>query len=54
MDREITELSEDVEALFRSYDGTSNIRELKNVVDGAFNIASSKFVQPYTLPAYLT
>ena len=54
MGREIIGLSQEAEAIFRNYDWPGNIRELKNVIEGAFNIASSNCIQAEELPAYLT
>ena len=54
MNREITGLSSEVQELFRSYNWPGNIRELKNVIEGAFNIAVSGVIKPDALPAYLT
>ena len=46
-------LDEQVEELFRSYAWPGNVRELKNIIEGAFNVASTRFIQKKDLPEYL-
>ncbi len=53
MNRSIIGIDERVEAVFREYDWPGNVRELKNVIEGAFNVASSDFIQAKDLPEYL-
>ena len=45
MHRDIMGLDEQVEELFRSYAWPGNVRELKNIIEGAFNVASTRFIQ---------
>lgn len=54
MNKEIEGLNADVKDIFRSYNWSGNVRELKNVIEGAFNIATSRFICKEDLPAYLT
>ncbi len=53
MGREILGLVEEAESIFRAYSWPGNVRELKNVIEGAFNIASGRFIKPSDLPAYI-
>ena len=53
MRRDIMGLDEQVEELFRSYAWPGNVRELKNIIEGAFNVASTRFIQKKDLPEYL-
>lgn len=53
MGREILGLVEEAESIFREYSWPGNVRELKNVIEGAFNIASGRFIKPSDLPAYI-
>ena len=53
MQRDIMGLDEQVEELFRSYAWPGNVRELKNIIEGAFNVASTRFIQKKDLPEYL-
>ncbi len=52
MNRNIIGLDEEVEEMFRNYQWYGNVRELKNIIEGAFNIASSRFIQKKDLPEY--
>lgn len=54
MGKNIINIEDDVEKLFRNYSWPGNVRELKNVIEGAFNIASSRFIQYRDLPEYMT
>ena len=53
MRRDIMGLDEQVEKLFRNYAWPGNVRELKNIIEGAFNVASTHFIQKKDLPEYL-
>ncbi|WP_164914287.1 sigma-54 interaction domain-containing protein [Aminipila luticellarii] len=53
MHRDILGIDEQVEAIFRKYSWPGNVRELKNIIEGAFNVASSRFIQRKDLPEYL-
>ncbi|MFZ3171467.1 MAG: sigma 54-interacting transcriptional regulator [Carboxydocellales bacterium] len=46
-------LSPEVRELFLSYEWPGNIRELKNVIERAFNIVTGKYILPSHLPQYL-
>ncbi len=54
MNKEIIDIDEEVEKIFKNYNWPGNIRELKNVIEGAFNIVSSRFIQKKDLPSYIT
>lgn len=47
-------IDEEVETIFRGYNWPGNVRELKNIIEGAFNVASARFIQKKDLPEYLT
>ena len=53
MNKNIIGIDESVEEIFRKYNWPGNVRELKNVIEGAFNVASSRFIQKRDLPQYL-
>ncbi len=53
MNKNIIGLEEDVEKIFKNYPWPGNIRELKNIIEGAFNIASTRFIQIKDLPEYI-
>ncbi|HIV79582.1 MAG TPA: sigma 54-interacting transcriptional regulator [Candidatus Avanaerovorax faecigallinarum] len=53
MGREILGLVEEAESIFSAYSWPGNVRELKNVIEGAFNIASGRFIKASDLPAYI-
>ena len=46
--------TEEVRAIFESYDWPGNVRELRNIIEGAFNIIGSRIIQVENLPSYLT
>lgn len=54
MSRNLIGIDEEVETIFRGYNWPGNVRELKNVIEGAFNVASARFIQKKDLPEYLT
>ena len=54
MNRDLIGIDEEVESIFRGYNWPGNVRELKNVIEGAFNVASARFIQKKDLPEYLT
>lgn len=54
MGRDILNVDEEVEQIFQSHKWPGNVRELKNVIEGAFNVASGRFIQKKDLPEYLT
>ncbi|TDP45910.1 sigma-54 interaction domain-containing protein [Aminicella lysinilytica] len=54
LDKEIIGIDEEVEELFKEYAWPGNVRELKNIIEGAFNVASSRFIQKRDLPEYIT
>ena len=45
MDKYVTKVSEDVEKYFMNYDWPGNIRELKNAIEGAFNMAITPVIE---------
>jgi arginine utilization regulatory protein len=53
MNKSIVDIDEEVEKIFKSYQWPGNIRELKNVIEGAFNLTSSNLIQKKDLPAYI-
>ncbi len=53
MNRDLIGIDEEVEQIFRLYSWPGNVRELKNVIEGAFNVASSRFIRRKDLPGYL-
>ncbi|WP_130863468.1 sigma-54 interaction domain-containing protein [Bacilliculturomica massiliensis] len=53
MNRDIINIDEEVEDIFKKHKWPGNVRELKNVIEGAFNVASSRFIQKKDLPEYL-
>lgn len=54
MHRNILGLDERVEEIFRNHGWPGNVRELKNVIEGAFNVASTRFILKKDLPEYLS
>lgn len=54
MSKNIADIDDEVEKIFKSYRWPGNIRELKNVIEGAFNLASSRIIQKKDLPQYIT
>lgn len=53
MSRNIIGISENVEKIFQNYSWPGNIRELKNVIEGAFNLTSNNLIQEKDLPEYI-
>jgi arginine utilization regulatory protein len=53
MNKNILGVESDVEELFSNYSWPGNVREVKNVIEGAFNIASNRFIQLKDIPVYL-
>ncbi len=53
MNRNIIDISEDVEAIFSNYSWPGNVREIKNIIEGAFNLTSSRIIQKKDLPEYI-
>ncbi len=53
MHKNILGIREQVEEIFRGYNWPGNVREVRNTIEGAFNLASSRFLQPHDLPEYL-
>ncbi len=54
MDRDVMDVSEEVEQLFLSYSWPGNVREMKNIIEGAYNVISSRIIQTQDLPEYIT
>lgn len=54
MDRDVMDVSEEVEQLFQNYTWPGNVREMKNIIEGAYNLISSRIIQLQDLPEYLT
>lgn len=53
MKKDVMGIDEEAERLLQQYTWPGNVRELKNVIEGAFNVASSRFLQKKDLPEYL-
>lgn len=53
MNRSVMGISDEVKELFLNYSWPGNIREIRNVIEGAFNIIGSKVIQLKDLPNYL-
>lgn len=53
MNRAIIGVDEEVEKIFDSYEWPGNIRELKNILEGAFNVATSRTIKKEFLPGYI-
>lgn len=53
MNRNIIGIDDDVKDLLYKYPWHGNVRELKNIIEGAFNITSSNLIQKHDLPEYL-
>lgn len=53
MNRNIIDISEDVEEIFKNYSWPGNVREIKNIIEGAFNLTSSRIIQKKDLPEYI-
>ena len=53
MGKNVLDVSEEVEELFMDYSWPGNVREMKNIIEGAFNLLSSRVIQLSDLPEYL-
>lgn len=53
MGKNVLDVSEEVEELFMGYSWPGNVREMKNIIEGAFNLLSSRVIQLSDLPEYL-
>ena len=53
MNRAIIGIDDDVQKIFSRYEWSGNVRELRNVLEGAFNIATSRKIKKKYLPNYL-
>ena len=53
MNRRIEGITEEVEEIFREYNWPGNVREVRNTIEGAFNVTSSSRINIYDLPEYL-
>lgn len=53
MKKTILGVSQDVMTVFHNYSWPGNIRELKNVIEGAFNLCDSTIIGIGDLPAYM-
>ena len=53
MDKNILGIDEEVAKLFRAYNWPGNVREVRNTIEGAFNLADSSYIRIYDLPEYL-
>ena len=53
MKKDILGLDEEAEAILKAYTWPGNVRELRNVIEGAFNVASGRFIRRMDLPEYL-
>ncbi|MDR3671267.1 MAG: sigma 54-interacting transcriptional regulator [Holophaga sp.] len=53
MSTSVERISPDVLDLFRAYGWPGNIRELKNVMESAFNFITGPLIEPGSLPDYL-
>ena len=55
LNREVTDISSDVLALFNEYDWPGNVRELEHVIEGAINlVVSSRTIERRHLQSHLT
>ena len=54
MKNDILSVDEEVEDIFLNHQWKGNVRELKNVMEGAFNIVSGRIIRKKDLPDYLT
>ena len=54
MNRQIIGIDEEVEKLFCAYSWPGNVREARNVIEGAFNVTAGGFIRLKDLPEYLT
>lgn len=53
MNRSILGIDSDVEEIFRAYQWPGNVREVRNTIEGAFNVTSTSFIQKSNLPDYM-
>lgn len=53
MNKQVIDVTEDVEKIFDSYPWFGNVRELKNVIEGSFNLLSGRFIKKSDLPQYI-
>ncbi|QAT61807.1 MULTISPECIES: sigma-54 interaction domain-containing protein [Tissierellales] len=53
MGKSIKGLSESVKKIFKTYSWPGNIRELKNVIEASFNLASNDMIMVEDLPDYI-
>lgn len=53
MKKSILGLDEEAENILKAYNWPGNVRELRNVIEGAFNVASNRFIHRKDLPKYL-
>lgn len=53
MHRNIIGVSQDVMAIFKSYSWPGNIREFRNVIEGAFNLCEGSIIVKADLPSYI-
>ena len=53
MKKDILGLDEEAEGILKAYGWPGNVRELRNVIEGAFNVASGRFIRRMDLPEYL-
>lgn len=53
MGKNLMGIDKGVEEVFRAYKWPGNVREVRNTIEGAFNLASSRFIQTYDLPEYI-
>ncbi len=53
MNKNILGIDEEVEEIFGNHNWKGNVRELKNVIEGAFNISSGRIIRVKDLPEYL-
>lgn len=53
MNRDILDVTEEVYGLFNSYSWPGNIRELRNIIESAFNLCAGRFIEKDDLPQYI-
>jgi arginine utilization regulatory protein len=53
MNRKIIGVNEDVEKILYNYSWPGNIRELKNVIESAFNLTVGNLIEERDIPEYL-
>lgn len=53
MKMDILSVDEEVEDIFQNHHWKGKVRELKNIMEGAFNIASGRMIRKKDLPEYL-